>query len=274
MSSPVDREVEVIARTPIDAPRTHQTLAADLRAMGLRAGMTVLMHSSLSSLGWVSGGPVAVVQAVQDVLTQDGTLVMPTHSGDLSDPAMWSNPPVPMAWWPIIRASTPAFDPRVTPTRYMGRIVEAFRVCPGVRRSSHPNVSFAAWGRHAAEVTDAHSLDHGLGEGSPVARVYALDGWVVLLGVGYDRNTSFHLAEYRAGLRRNVQMGAPIVEGGVRVWRTYLDIDVDSSCFVDIGTSLEATGVVTVGQVGSAATRVFAQRGAVDFAERYLRRAG
>src|SRR5690349_7103098 len=59
-------------------------------------------------------------------------------------------------------------------------------------------VSFAAWGRHALPITANHALDYGLGEHSPLARLYDLDGSVLLLGVGYERRTSLHLAEYRA----------------------------------------------------------------------------
>ena len=64
------------------APRTRESLARDLNALGLGSGQTVIVHSSLSALGWVSGGPVTVVQALMDVITPEGTLVMPTHSGD------------------------------------------------------------------------------------------------------------------------------------------------------------------------------------------------
>lgn len=77
-------EAELIALTP--APRTRDTLAADLRQLGVAEGMTLLVHSSLSSLGWVCGGPVAVVQALMDALTPSGTLVMPTFTGDYCDP--------------------------------------------------------------------------------------------------------------------------------------------------------------------------------------------
>ena len=197
-------ELETIQSIP--APRTRETLGADLRTLGLHAGAAVIVHSSLSSIGWVSGGSVAVVQALLDVLTPAGTLVMPTHTGDLSDPSFWRDPPVPETWWPIIRDTMPTFEPEVTPTRGMGRIVETFRTWSGTLRSSHPLVSFAAWGQHAVFITARHGLDDSLGEQSPLARIYDRDGYVLLLGVGYSNNTSFHLGEYRAaGGRRIVQ---------------------------------------------------------------------
>ena len=59
-------------------PRTRQSLANDLRVLGVEAGMTLIMHSSLKSLGWVCGGPVAVLQALMDVVTPSGTIVVPT----------------------------------------------------------------------------------------------------------------------------------------------------------------------------------------------------
>ncbi|MCZ7567243.1 MAG: AAC(3) family N-acetyltransferase [Ardenticatenaceae bacterium] len=261
-------EAEAVARAA--SPRTRESLAADLHRLGLNEGMTVIVHSSLSSLGWVCGGPVAVVQALLDVVTAVGTLVMPTHSGDYSDPARWQAPPVPADWWPVIRETMPAFDPRVTPTRRMGQIVEVFRTWPGVIRSEHPALSFAAWGRCAAQIVADHSLDDALGERSPLARIYDLDGWVLLLGVGYDRNTSFHLAEYRAPGARRIEPGAPVVEAGRRVWKTYRDIDVDTGPFVEVGTAFERAGHVSTARVGSAEARFFPQRVAVDVATRWL----
>ena len=163
-------ECDTIRHT--STPATIHSLANDFAALGLREGMTVLVHSSLSSLGWVNGGSQAVIMALEQVLTSSGTLVMPTHSGDLSDPAYWQNPPVPEAWWGVIRDTMPAFDPELTPTRSMGKIPETFRKQEGVLRSGHPQVSFAAWGAMAARVTGGHTLEYSLGEGSPLARLY------------------------------------------------------------------------------------------------------
>jgi len=144
-------EAEVVGRTPV--PRTRTTIARDLRSMGLREGDVVLVHSSLSKLGWVCGGPVAVIQAFMDVLGHGGTLVMPAHSGDYSDPAEWCNPPVPEEWKETIRETMPAYQPDITPTRKMGIIAETFRKWPGVVRSQHPSASFAACGDGAREIT-------------------------------------------------------------------------------------------------------------------------
>jgi aminoglycoside 3-N-acetyltransferase len=251
-------------------PHTRESLTHDLSQLGLEQGMTVIVHSSLKSFGYVTGGPIAVIQALMDVITPSGTIVMPMHTGDYSDPAKWKNPPVPKEWWPIIREHMPAFEPQLTPTEGMGIIVETFRKWPGVIRSSHPAVSFGAWGKNAEEIVSNHSLNNGLGERSPLARIYDLDGWVLLIGVGFGNNTSFHLAEYRAQGTKELQQGAPILEDGKREWKSYEDVDTDSSCFEELGADFQKSKAVNTGKVGSANTRLFRQREAVDFAQQWL----
>ena len=169
----------------------------DLRVLGVRPGSTLLVHASLRPLGFVSGGPHAVVLALRDALGPDGTIVVPTHTPDNSDPAQWRNPPVPADWWPLIRSEMPGFDPAVTPSRFMGALAETVRGWPGALRSAHPHVSFAALGPAAEQVVAGHTLADMLGEGSPLARLYDLDADVLLLGVDHSVSTSLHLAEYR-----------------------------------------------------------------------------
>lgn len=251
-------------------PITRQIIAEDLRSLGLKRGMVVIVHSSLSALGWVNGGAVAVIQALMDVLTSAGTLVMPTHSSDLSEPSEWANPPVPPSWHAIVRDTMPSYDPRLTPTRGMGRIPELFRTWPDVRRSDHPQMSFAAWGKDAVFVTTGHRLKNSMGETSPLARIYDLDGYVLLLGVGYGNNTSFHLAEYRVPDPPQIMEGTRVWENGRSTWKTFSDVETDADIFPAIGDALEKIYDVAIGKVGLAESRLFAQRPAVDFAEKWI----
>jgi aminoglycoside 3-N-acetyltransferase len=262
------RELEIINNTP--EPRTRTSLAHDLRIFGLEPGMTVIVHSALSSLGWVNGGAVALIQALMDVLTPEGTLVMPAHSGDLSEPSCWCNPPVPKDWLQTVRDTMPAYEPDITPTRGIGTVPETFRKFPGVLRSNHPAVSFAAWGKNAGFITAGHGLDFPMGDTSPLARIYDLDGVVLLIGIGYDRNTSLHLAEYRSGTMARQAQGAPILEYNKRVWREYNDIEGDSDGFPVIGQAFEQCHAVIYGVVGSAECRLIRQRELIDFAVQWL----
>jgi aminoglycoside 3-N-acetyltransferase len=257
-------------------PVTVQSLVADLRRLGVKPGMILIVHSSLSTLGWVCGGAVAVIQALQRVLRPFGTLVMPTHSGNLSDPALWRNPPVPRSWWTPIRKRMPPFDPELTPSRGMGAIPECFRHHPEVLRSVHPQVSFAAWGENSLAVTQEHSLEYGLGEGSPLARIYDMNGWVLLIGVDHASNTSLHLAEYRAPWRgkRTVSSAAPVWVNGHRRWKTFRDINIDSEDFQRLGRDFarDEASRIQCGRVGYGSAQLFPQRLCVDYAVRWLER--
>ena len=250
-------------------PCTRASLARDLRALGVPEGGVLMVHSSLSALGWVAGGPVAVIQALLDALGPAGTLTMPAFTGDLTEPAHWQSPPVPEAWWPVIRAETPAFDPALTPTRMMGRIAETFRSWPGARRSDHPHVSVAALGLQADYLTAGHALEDSMGESSPFARLYELDASVLLLGT--ERNSSLHLAEHRAGVRGRLTQGAPVMQGGGQVWQTFEDLDYQDDSFPAVKAAFEATGAVKVGRVGSATAKLMRQRELVDFAAAWFR---
>ena len=261
-----------MSMTPPAGPLcTRDSIASELRDLGLAPGETVLVHSSLSSLGWVCGGSVAVVQALFDVLGDAGTLVVPAHSGDNSDPAVWSNPPVPEAWWADIRASTPPYDPRTTPTDRIGVIPDTVRNWPGALRSAHPQTSFAAVGPRAAEVLDGHALDCRLGERSPLARLEDVGARVLLLGAGFDSCTAFHLAEYRIPAPQ-VDVSFAVTTPQGRRWSTVRDTTITDDRFDDLGAAFEKERPVLRGRVGAAEARLFSLADAVAFAEVWLAR--
>lgn len=250
---------------------TRTTLVTDLKALGLGWGNVVCVHSSTRSLGFVPGGPVSVVQALLDVLGRHGTLVAPTHTTRNSEPSRWAHPAVPAEWWPRIREEMPGFHPKMTPTDHMGAVAELVRTWPGSRRSAHPQLSFAAVGDHAEEIASKHRLAPGFGDDTPLGRVVSLRGQVLLLGVGYDSCSVFHVAEQRTGSAPTVQHGAASQTDGDRRWVTWSDLDHSAHDFADLGAAFETTGAVRTGRVGAATARLFPAADAVAFAERWLR---
>ena len=244
---------------PAPEPETRDRLCADLRALGVTMGAALVVHASLRRIGWVVGGAESVIQALMEVLTPEGTLVMPAFSGQVSDPAAGSDPPQP-------------FDSAHTPSQDMGAIAETFRKLPEVHRSHHPLESLAAWGRDAEALVADHGLDWPLGPDSPLGRLHDRGGQVLLIGVGHNRNSTLHLAETRARNRRAITRRVPVARNGGGVdWIEIDDVADDSGrLFPALGAAFEASGQVRIGPLGQAEARLMSQRALIDFAVPWL----
>ena len=264
-------EQNIVETTPV--PVTIRSMVDDLHTIGMEAGQTVLVHSSMSKIGWVSGGTQAVIMALMEVLGADGTLMMPSHTSQNTDPANWGNPPVPESWWQIIRENRPAYDPTLTPTREMGVIAENFRKMTGVQRSQHPIGSFTAIGKHADFLLEKHdSLEEMFGDVSPIGKLYQCDGYVLLLGVSHSNNTSLHLAEYRADFpsKKTIKEGVAMLVDGQRQWLEFEMLSLETDDFEEIGSAYHAQHGYTMGKVGLADSLFIPQRPIVDFATEWM----
>ncbi|MHA0856712.1 AAC(3) family N-acetyltransferase [Paenibacillus sp. CMAA1364] len=263
----------------IDRPITSSDIMDDCMTLGIRSGMTLLVHSSMKSIGgWIVGGSEAVILALENALGDEGTLIMPTQSPNLTDPQTWMNPPVDSQWWELIRESMPPYDPDFTVTTGMGIVAETFRKQSGVVRSAHPHTSFAARGTLATYLMNPHPLDYSLGECSPLARMVEMDTYVLLLGTSYACNTSFHLAEYRSSYRgkKLIQSAAPVAihspSHTQSQWVPYVDINFHSDDFHRIGLDFErdCTGQYTRGKIGQSSCVLAKQRDLIDYAVQWL----
>lgn len=157
-----------------------------LREVGVQAGDVALVHSSLSSLGWVVGGAEAVVEAFLAVLDPlRGTLVVPTLCQRDAERRfeLW--------------------DIRTSPSD-VGRITEVVRLRPDAVRSDHPTHSVAAVGAQAAAITAGHARAYGrpspwgpaaFGVGSPWEWLYEHDAHYLFLGVTTACDTLGHFAQ-------------------------------------------------------------------------------
>ena len=258
---------EADAIDAVEHPVTMDDIVADCRALGVSPGDTLLVHASLSSLGWVAGGPQAVVEGLQRAVTPEGTLVVPAHTPQYLDPTEWNQPPVPDDWADTITEARPPFRPEATPSRGVGAIPECLRAFPDTRRSAHPLYSVAAWGADAEAVTTDHSLDFGLGEGTPYSALYDRDASVLLLGVGHEANTSLHLAEHRADIALGArERTAPVVRDGDRVVVSYEDFETSTEDFRAVGDAFAASVGHAEGSVGAGTVTLVDQPALVDFA--------
>jgi len=160
-----------------DAPEAQARLTADLHALGVRPGGILLVHSSLSALGHVPGGPETVVLGLLGALGPTGTLLMPALT------------------YERVTKEHPVFVTRSTPGN-VGTIPEWFRNRAGTLRSAHPTHSVCAAGPGAAALIAGHELDTTpVGEHSPFRRVRDLEGQILFLGCGLEANTSMHGVE-------------------------------------------------------------------------------
>ena len=239
------------------SPVTMKELVTKFKSLGISGDKVIIVHSSLSSLGFVCGGATSVILALIHALQipmpdlqmlspplyrNQGTLVMPSFSSDYSNPKYWENPAVPNSWLDVIEKEWPPFHPAITPTRGIGQIPELFRTFPGVLRSNHPTCSFTAIGKHAKHIVSDHSLNSELGMESPLGKVYSLNGYVLLIGVGNDVNTSLHLAEYIYHIKEKtfddntiVQRSPIMLHRCTRKNVSYDVLKVETDQFEDIG---------------------------------------
>ena len=107
---------------------------------------------------------------------------------------------------------------------------------------------------------------------TPIAKLYELDGYVLLIGVGYDKNTSLHLADVRAEYsgKHNCTEYSAIMENGERVWKAYETLFVDGEDFEEIGKAFENNCSVKKQSLGNATITFMKQRELVDFATKWI----
>ncbi len=160
---------------------TKDSLLKQLGRMGIDGGGTLLVHSSMKSIGPVEGGADAVLDACSEYM-RDGLLVFPAHT------------------WSYVNAAQPKFYVERSPA-CVGILPELFRQRPGVVRSWHPTHSVSALGREAAAFASGdHRFDTPCARGSAWGKLLDRRATILLVGVDLTRNTFIHGVEEWAGV--------------------------------------------------------------------------
>lgn len=173
------RQIWHKAQRWLAGPKLHgNDIARALQSFPFDPPKTLLVHSSLSSLGYVVGGANTIITVLRD-WNLGGTLAMPAHSYCYPDDC----------------GSAPVFDSKKTSSR-VGAITDAFWRQSGVQRSIHPTHSLSSQGPEASALLAGHELcDTPCGRGTPYERLALGDTAVLMFGATLDSYTLFHTAE-------------------------------------------------------------------------------
>ncbi len=260
--------------------RTRAGLRADLERLGIGPGDTVMVHAAMRRVGRLLNGPDALIGALLDATTGTGTVVAYTDWDAPYDEVLGPDGRVVPAWRPHL----PPFDAAASrAAREYGVLPEFLRTCPGARRSGNPGASVAALGARADRLTADHPLDYGYGEGSPLARLVAAGGKVLMVGAPLDTMTLLHHAEHLARIpgKRVVRYEGPLAIGGGGVdWRVAEEFDtcdpvvdgLDDDYFATIVTAFLDAGHGAQGPVGAAPSTLVDAAAITAFAVDWLER--
>ena len=238
----IHQDMPLPEKRRMNAPRVTQSqLENGFRELGLLPSMGVMVHSSLRSFGYVEGGPAAVIEALMEILTPQGTLLMPSFNHGA----------------PFGLGGPGYYHPHETPTTN-GAIPNRFWRMEGVRRSLNPTHAFAAWGREADRYTQGHHRTLTMGPDSPLGLLHQDDGVCLLLGVDYTSNTFHHAVEMATGapcLGQRTEAYPVILPDGRRVtgrtwgWREQSCPFTDRNRYADEMAPLQRSTKIGASQV-------------------------
>ena len=178
----------------------EEQIAAAIGRIGIDR-QPVMVHSSLKTLGVVSGGASVVVRALLD---RRRTVLVPAFSSGFGVPRPPRETPLERnGVEPGFEGPTAGIGRVYTPAcgevdRDMGAVAAAIVEMAGAARGVHPLNSFAAAGPDARKLVAGQT---GADVYAPLRELADRGGYVILMGVGLESMTALHLAEEMAGRR-------------------------------------------------------------------------
>lgn len=257
--------------------RSRASLRDDLCRLGIRAGDTVMLHAAMSRVGPLLNGPDALSHALLDVVGPQGTMMVYTDWDSVHTDFLDREGRVLPAW----RDHVPGFDPQASrAVRANGVIAEFVRTMPGAHRSGNPGASMAAIGGRAGWLTADHPQDYGYGEGSPLAKLVAGGGRVLMAGAPWDTMTLIHHADHLARMpgKRILRYEVPFAGDHGVVWRFIEEFDTSepvldgmpANYIEQIVTAFVAQGGGRQGLIGQAPSLLVEAQPMLDFAIGWL----
>ena len=258
------------SKTPVFG---EEDIIADLRAAGVKSGDGLFVHSALSKIGHVIGGPRGLIQALINAVGPEGLVCMPGFSGDAYDPVKVLKLDIEPGSRDGIRRQVPGFDLTRSNVLQNGTVAEAFRNWPAVVRSPHPTSSMLLFGHDAEDLSVPHDpYGWATGPETPWGRLRDRTNMkILLIGVGWNRCSALHAAESIADFKRTVVRRFKLGTGPDAPWIEAPDVEDDlDRLFPVVGAAWEKTGRVQSCKIGRAACKLTDYGQLVEFASRWI----
>lgn len=236
---------------------TKEELINELRLIGLSRGMVLLVEADSERLPYMVGGEQALIEALMETVGYEGTLIVPSFTPELLDPASLSDCPFPYSSWEDIRRNALPYQPKLSIPAYGDPFIRQFLRNEGVVRSNHPLYSFAAWGKYAKVICRRHPLHFALNEESPLGRVSDLNGYVVLLGNPFEQAIIHALAKYRSRFLPVCVRRLPLEKNTSLLWKDVLDYRMDTQGLDQVQEMMEERKTITYSYLGNARLTLF-----------------
>ncbi len=240
---------------------TKADLIMQIEELGIKRTDTLLIHSSMKSIGDVEGRGDTVLDAFMEYLNE-GLLVFPTHT------------------WEQMSDTYNLFNPKTEPS-CVGILSNLFMVRPGVYRSLHPTHSVAAFGNDAKTfVAGEERFDTPCPRKGCWGKLYDLDARILFIGCTLRSNTIIHGVEEWTHIPNRLSKKAqPLkiqMEDGQIIerplFRHHNERGDVSKNYRKLTEPLLYLGIAKKGQFGNARTILCRTKEMVDLTSEFLKR--
>ncbi|PHR46769.1 MAG: hypothetical protein COA32_09820 [Fluviicola sp.] len=161
---------------------TKTDLKDQLQSFGIKEGDTILVHSSMSKIGFVEGGPKTIVDALLETVGPNGHILMPNS---------------PNARFQLDYIQEIHYFDVLNDKSKLGAISEYFRNHENAVRSWHPTEPVSCIGPDTEFFVGTHfNQITPYNENSPFYKVAERNGKILMIGVTLDNaGTNLHTLE-------------------------------------------------------------------------------
>lgn len=232
---------------------TKESLKENLKELGIKPDDTLLIHSSMKSIGPVEGGADTVLDMLMEYFGEKGLLVFPTLT------------------YAVVNPEHPRFDVRATPTS-CGILPQLFWQRPNVIRSLHPTHSLAAYGKDAKEFVSGHeNSDTPAPKGSPWWKLLERRAKILFVGLGgVENNTFCHGVDEWLGHKEMVTATTQALEivnydGNIIPYNLHRHCVPRNAYYGSLEGDFDKFGILTRGKLGEADCWLLTCQGIADY---------